>query len=56
MRLAGTWKQYSPNAISQLTTIAETMGMERCFRWPYQAKVMNAFETINSSTVSIALP
>jgi hypothetical protein len=29
---------------SQLTTMASTMGAERCFRCPYQATVMKAFE------------
>jgi hypothetical protein len=25
------------------------------FRWPYQAKVMNTFEMVNSKTVCIAM-
>src|SRR5688572_20209175 len=51
MRLAGTWKQYSPNAISQLTRMAATIGAERYLRCPYHAKVMKVFEMIRRMTV-----
>ena len=53
MRFAGTWKQYSPKAISQLTTIASTSGADLCFKCPYQAKVMNVLEMKRRHTVSI---
>src|SRR5690242_9788731 len=53
MRLAGTWKQYSPSAINQLTRTASTIGADRCFRCPYQAKVMKVFETSRRMTVSM---
>ena len=49
MRLAGTWKQYSKNAMPQLATIATKRGLplsaERC---PYQAKLMKTFATTNN--------
>src|SRR5215471_15855733 len=51
MRLAGTWKQYSAKAISQLTVMAVSSGTLRNFRWPYQAIVMNRFEQNRSRTV-----
>src|SRR5260370_15388400 len=53
MRFAGTWKQYSRKAISQLTTIAAIRGDRRYFRWPYHAIVMKIFEQIRSRTVFI---
>src|SRR5215471_20671852 len=51
MRLAGTWKQYSAKAISQLTVMAVSSGTLRNFRWQYQAIVMNRFEQNRSRTV-----
>src|SRR5271154_2655869 len=54
MRLAGTWKQYSKNAISQLTKMTLNSGVWRYFRWPYQANVMKMFEMVSSSRVVIS--
>src|SRR5688500_4068441 len=54
MRLAGTWKQYSKNAMPQLrnTTIQSGAAFSRSEAMcPYQAKVMKTFETISSSAV-----
>src|SRR5271166_179204 len=51
MRLAGTWKQYSANAISQLMTMTLNKGVSRYFRWPYQAKVMKILERVSRTTV-----
>src|SRR5271165_2656974 len=51
MRLAGTWEQYSKNAISQLTRITLNSGSCRYFRWPYQATVMKMFEIVRSRIV-----
>src|SRR5438105_3323895 len=53
MRFAGTWKQYSTKAISQLTTMAATSGDRRYLRWPYQAMVIKILEQIRSRTVFI---
>src|SRR5215475_4769333 len=53
MRLAGTWKQYSPSAIAQLASTAAMIGADRYFRWPYHATVMNVFETSSKTTVTI---
>src|SRR5262252_8470655 len=54
MRLAGTWKQYSTEAISQLTTIAFHSGDSRNFRCPYQANVINTFEIVRRIMVRMA--
>src|SRR2546423_15603726 len=51
MRLAGTWKQYSTKAMSQLTRIASPMAERLKRRWPYQAKVMKTLETVSSRAV-----
>ncbi|MNL74395.1 hypothetical protein D3C87_2000300 [compost metagenome] len=48
--MAGTAKQYSAKAISQLTRITMGKGRSPNFRWPYQAKVMNTLE--NSSRMT----
>src|SRR5215213_3467450 len=56
MRLAGTMKQYSRNAMPQLTRIVSTSGALLCLRWPYQAKVMKTLEMSNSVIVSMLLP
>jgi len=57
IRLAGTWKQYSKNAIPQLIRItankprflSELISLN--FRWPYHAKVINVFDSIKSPMV-----
>src|ERR1700690_1429343 len=54
MRFAGTWKQYSKNAIIQLTTIAANSGALRYFRCPYHAMVMKMLEHSRSRTVFMA--
>src|SRR5687768_8626859 len=54
MRLAGTWKQYSKKAISQLTAMAFQSGEPGCLRWPYQANVMKTLETVRRAMVLIA--
>src|ERR1039457_3974018 len=51
MRLAGTWKQYSAKAMSQLMTMTLNRGAWRYFRWPYQAKVMKMLERVRNSIV-----
>jgi len=51
--LAGTWKQYSANAISQLTSIARYSGEFLYFKWPYQANVMKIFDIVKSIIVLI---
>ncbi len=51
MRFAGTWKQYSANAMSQLMTITLNSGAWRYFKWPYQAIVMKMLERVNSRIV-----
>lgn len=62
MRLAGTWKQYSKSAMSQLIMIMPNMPhfgsilSAPNFRWPYQAIVMNAFDTTSSIMVRIPFP
>src|SRR5918995_1020896 len=53
MRFAGTWKQYSPNAINQLATIATMRGADLYFRCPYHANVMNVFEMSRRAIVDI---
>src|ERR1700675_1230547 len=51
MRFAGTWKQYSAKAMSQLMTMTLNSGAWRYFRWPYQAKVMKMLERVRSRIV-----
>src|SRR5258708_30589513 len=51
MRFAGTWKQYSAKAMSQLITMTLNSGAWRYFRWPYQAKVMKMLERVRSRIV-----
>src|SRR5688500_871916 len=55
MRLAGTWKQYSKNAIPQLSsTTAQTAAcfpLGNHFRCPDQAKVMKMLEMVRRTTV-----
>src|SRR5690242_13367598 len=55
MRLAGTWKQYSAKAISQLTRITLKRGAWRYFKCPYQAKVMKILEMVRSNIVVMLL-
>src|SRR6266576_6617453 len=43
MRFAGTWKQYSKNAMPQLAIITFGKASLRYFKWPYHAKVMKIF-------------
>ena len=51
-RLAGTWSRYSKKAIDQLANTAMSHGFaDRCFRWPYQANVMNTLLHIKSVIV-----
>src|SRR5512139_3522708 len=53
MRLAGTWMRYSNSAMPQLTSAATYHGeLEKFFRWPYQAKVMNRLDTASISAVT----
>src|SRR5690606_39846515 len=47
-RLAGTIRQYSKNAIPQLTRITANSGEDLYFRCPYQAKVMKMLEAVSS--------
>lgn len=44
MRLAGTSKQYSKNAIPQLTKTTAHTAWDLNFRCPYQATVINKLE------------
>src|SRR5258708_7719238 len=53
MRFAGTWKQYSAKAISQLTTITSSSGLSLKRRWPYHAIVMKVLEQKSKMTVSM---
>src|SRR3954465_11608654 len=53
MRVAGTWKQYSRNAMSQLTMITLKSGSLRYLRWPYQANVIKMLEMGSSRMVFI---
>ena len=54
-RIAGTWAQYSNKAILHENRITPKRGQLSIhfiscnFKWPYQAKVMNTFETINNN-------
>src|SRR5271168_4886616 len=54
MRLAGTWKQYSKNAMPQLARITFHNASLRYFKWPYQAKVMKILEIVSSRMVRIS--
>jgi hypothetical protein len=49
--LAGTWKQYSKKAISQLIKMASHNGEFLYFKWPYQAMVIKIFEIVNKMMV-----
>src|SRR6266478_3553916 len=51
MRFAGTWKQYSKNAMPQLAIITFHKASLRYFKWPYHAKVMKIFEMASSRMV-----
>jgi hypothetical protein len=51
-RLAGTWRQYSKNAIPQLAKMTVRIGWSLNLRWPYQAAVMNTFDAVSSRIVS----
>src|SRR5574339_163232 len=52
MRLAGTCKRYSNSAMPQDTSAAIHHGLAlRCFRCPYQAKVMKIFDAASNSAV-----
>src|SRR6266568_2035340 len=53
MRLAGTWKQYSKKAISQLTKITFHRASLRKRRCPYQANVMKMLEMMRRTIVHI---
>ena len=57
MRLAGTWKQYSNNAMPQLnSTMATTPKRCNCdlnAMWPYHANVINTLEQMRSAMVDI---
>src|ERR1700754_2472312 len=55
MRLAGTCKQYSKNAIAQLTRIAIQSAVSRCRRWPSHATVMKMLEASKSRMVRMEL-
>src|SRR5579864_8436727 len=50
-RLAGTWKQYSKNAMPQLVMITFHRATLRNFKCPYQANVMNMFEMVRRRIV-----
>src|SRR6266853_4589953 len=51
MRFAGTWKQYSAKAMSQLMRMTLNSGAWRYFRCPYHAKVMKMLERVRSRIV-----
>ena len=53
MRLAGTVKQYSKNAMPQLISIAFQSVMEVSFKCQYQANVIKIFDTISKAIVFI---
>ena len=48
MRLAGTARQYSKNAMPQLTGITIHSATPGKRNWPYHANVMNTFEQSSS--------
>ena len=49
MRLAGTARQYSKNAMPQLTGMTIHSATPGKRNWPYHANVMNTFEQSSSS-------
>ena len=49
MRLAGTARQYSKNAMPQLIGITIHSDVPGNLSCPYQAKVMNTFESSSSA-------
>ena len=51
MRLAGTWKQYSAKAMSQLITMTLKSGADRYLRCPYQANVIKMLDRVRSRIV-----
>src|SRR4051794_31688646 len=55
-RFPGTWKQYSKNAIPQLSSTINSSGpclaWGNHLRWPYQANVINTLETMSKRTGS----
>src|SRR3954452_1072170 len=51
MRLAGTMKQYSTNAIDQLTRMASHSADCLYLRCPYHAKVMKMLEIVSRMAV-----
>src|ERR1700745_856678 len=53
IRLAGTWKQYSKKAISQLTSVSFHSGTFWYFKWPYHAAVMKMLEKSSKTIVII---
>ncbi|SHT59960.1 Uncharacterised protein [Mycobacteroides abscessus subsp. abscessus] len=48
-RFAGTARQYSKNAMSQLTSTTTHSGWSLNLRCPYQANVMKMFEQMSST-------
>ena len=50
MRFAGTWKMYSNNARPPADQDDDTKGWFLNFKWPYQARFMNAFENVSGIT------
>src|SRR5262245_15142155 len=52
MRLAGTCTRYSKKAMPQLIRITTGRATSRKRRWPYQASVMKAFETISNAAAA----
>ena len=53
MRLAGTVKQYSKNAIPQLINTAFQSVIDVSFKCQYQANVMKIFDTMSKPIVFI---
>ena len=53
--MAGTWKQYSKNAMPQLTTTTFHSGCCSYFKCPYQAMVMKIFEQIRRKIVHMVI-
>src|SRR6185312_16249966 len=54
MRLAGTARQYSKNAMPQLASTATHIAAAGNLSWPYQAVVMNRLEQQSSTIGRIA--
>lgn len=50
MRFAGTWRQYSKNAIAQLATMTIHSGADLNFKCPYHANVIKTFEATRRRT------